>query len=315
MDGVSRPAPATRATGATRPAASTWDVLDQPARDGDRRHAAGGDGPGRDIVAAAAWAAAGVDLAAVTAAADLQTRVDRKYLLTTGDFAALAPALTAHATVLEIGGRRAFAYESVYFDTPDLLTYRQHLQGRRRRYKIRTRTYADAGDCLLEVKCAGARDSTVKHRAPYPAAARGLLTATGRSFVARALAASYGLPAPAGLAPVLTTAYRRVTFADPAAGLRVTCDTDLAVIPTAGAGGGGATPGWTLRAAPDLVIVEVKAAHPGSPAERVLRRHRVRPIGMSKYCAAVAALRAHGWGPPLATNPWHRAARRLRLAP
>jgi len=32
-----------------------------------------------------------------------------------------------------------------YVDTPDLLTYRQHLQGRRRRYKVRTRAYLDSG--------------------------------------------------------------------------------------------------------------------------------------------------------------------------
>lgn len=267
-----------------------------------------------DAVTRAAWTADTVNLAAVTSAAGLQTRVDTKYLMTAGRFAALAPVLTAHAAVLRIAGRRAFAYESMYFDTPDLLTYRQHVQGRRRRYKIRTRAYLDCGDCLLEVKCAGTRESVVKHRTPYPMAARTRLTAAGGAFVDRTLAASYGLAAPPGLAPVLITAYRRVTFADPDAGLRVTCDTDLTVIPAPGAEDGGATrPVWALRAAPDLVIVEVKAARSGSGVERALRGHRVRPISLSKYCVAVAALREHDGGPPLPANPWRRASRRLRL--
>lgn len=255
-------------------------------------------------VADAAWRADAIGLPAVTAAADLQTRVDRKYLLTAGEFAGIAPDLSRHLRALEIGGRRAFGYASVYFDTPDLLTYRQHLQGRRRRYKIRTRAYLDSGDCLLEVKCAGGREETIKHRAEHPMADRDRLTAPGRAFVAAALAGTYGLPVPPGLGPVLTTAYRRTTFADPRAGLRVTCDTELTIT----------APGAPeLRAAPDLVIVEVKAAAAGSPVERALRGHRLRPVTLSKYCVAVAALRAHGWGPPLPANPWHRVTRRLDL--
>lgn len=256
----------------------------------------------RAAVAGAAGRADGVGLAAVTAAADLRTRVDRKYLLTTEEFTRLAPGLYGHLRALEIGGRRAFAYASVYFDTPDLLTYRQHLQGRRRRYKIRTRAYLDSGDCLLEVKCAGGREETIKHRTAHPMAARDRLTAAGRAFVATALAGTYGLPVPPGLRPVLTTAYRRTTFADPDAGLRVTCDTDVTIT----------APGVPeLRAAPDLVIVEVKAASAGSPPERALRRHRLRPVTLSKYCVAIAALRGHGQGPRLPANPWHRVTRRL----
>ena len=105
---------------------------------------------------------------------------------------------------LEIERRRRFAYESVYFDTPDLLTYRQHLQGRRRRYKVRTRAYLDSGDCAFEVKLKGRRDQTVKARLPYPVAARAHLTVDAREFLADQLLTAYGQPAPRLAATGLT---------------------------------------------------------------------------------------------------------------
>ena len=75
----------------------------------------------------------------------LQARIDHTYLVPLERFAELAARLPDTYAVLEIEQLRGLAYESVYFDTPDLLTYRQHLQGRRRRYKVRTRAYLDSG--------------------------------------------------------------------------------------------------------------------------------------------------------------------------
>ena len=81
--------------------------------------------------------------------------------------------------MLEIDGRRSFGYESVYFDTPQLSTYRAHLQRRRQRFKARTRTYTDSGLCMFEVKLTGARGETVKQRVPYPTEHRAELTERG----------------------------------------------------------------------------------------------------------------------------------------
>jgi hypothetical protein len=156
----------------------------------------------------------------------LQARVDRKYLVPVDQFAELVERLPGGWAVLEIERRRGFAYESVYFDTPDLLTYRQHLQGRRRRYKVRTRAYLDSGDCAFEVKHKGPRDQTVKARLPYPVAARAHLTAEAREFLADQLPEAYGQPAPR-LAATAVTAYQRTTLADVGRGTRLTCDVDL----------------------------------------------------------------------------------------
>jgi hypothetical protein len=131
--------------------------------------------------------------------------------------------------VLEIDRRRAFAYESVYFDTSDLLTYRQHLQGRRRRYKVRTRAYLDTADCAFEVKFNGSRDQTIKAQLPYRLTDRARITPRAQAFLARQLDQAHGQPTPQLFARV-TTSYQRTTLVDLERGTRLTCDVDLVCI-------------------------------------------------------------------------------------
>ena len=104
----------------------------------------------------------------LNALAELQTRVDRKYFVPAEVFRRLIAELGGEIQVLDMGGRRTFGYESVYFDTPELSTYRAHVQRRRQRFKARTRTYTDTGLCMFEVKVKGARGETVKQRVPHP---------------------------------------------------------------------------------------------------------------------------------------------------
>ena len=77
--------------------------------------------------------------------AAMQTRVDRKYIVD-ADYAAsiLAELPADEAAVLEIDGQREFAYDSVYFDTPDLVSYKASAIGSRNRFKVRTRSYLDS---------------------------------------------------------------------------------------------------------------------------------------------------------------------------
>src|SRR6195952_4607158 len=100
-----------------------------------------------DSIRDSAWALRPIALDDLVESADLQTRVDRKYFVPAKTFRLLIAELGATFRVLEIDGQRTFDYESVYFDTPDLLTHRAHLQRRRRRFKSRTRTYLDSGLC------------------------------------------------------------------------------------------------------------------------------------------------------------------------
>jgi hypothetical protein len=196
--------------------------------------------------------------------------------------------------VLEIDGRRAFAYESVYFDTSDLLTYRQHLQGRRRRYKVRTRAYLDTAYCAFEVKSNGAREQTIKAQLPYRLTDRALVTPQARAFLARQLENAHGLSAPQ-LSARVTTSNQRTTLVDLERGMRFTCDVDLVC-----------TCGERRALGPaDHVLVETKSVEPHGDADALLRRLGPRPVSISKYCIAVALL-----FPAVRSNPWHRTLHR-----
>jgi hypothetical protein len=234
----------------------------------------------------------GVTLADVLSEAALQTRVDRKYLLTPEQFQEFGRQIAGTFTVLDIDRRRVFHYESVYFDTPALDLYRAHRQGRRRRFKARVRTYLDSGDCMFEVKLKGRRGETVKHRLPYHLDYRAQLSTEAVEFLAKALHEEYGEAVP-HLQPAVTTAYSRVTLVDLANGARLTCDVDLLCSRGEGQARGS-----------DMVLVESKSAGPGGVADTVLRHMGIRPLSISKYCIAVALLHRR-----VAANRWNRTLR------
>jgi hypothetical protein len=246
------------------------------------------------VVAGSVAGLPAVSLAEVIERTALQVRTDRKYLVPVDRVAELTARLADTHAVLAIDRLRGFAYQSVYFDTPDLLSYRQHLQGRRRRYKVRTRSYLDSGDCTLEVKFKGRRDQTVKARLPYPVGDRARLTPQAHAFLTDQLGAAYGLPVPQ-LGPVLTTSYQRTTLIDLGQGTRLTCDIDLAF-----AGHGNTATGPSHH-----VLVETKGHGPPAQADIALRSLGLRPIQLSKYCLAVALLH-----PAIRANPWHRTLQR-----
>jgi VTC domain len=246
---------------------------------------------GRAAVLEAASRLRPMSLDAVTSAAGLQTRVDRKYLVPASVFELLVDSLADRMMVLEIGGSRLFRYESVYFDTPELMAYRQHAHGRRRRAKVRTRTYLDSGDCLLETKAVGAHGETIKTRYPHRVEARHQLDARARELVARQLGT---LLVTDDLAAVVTTAYRRATLVDPTGGSRITCDVDLEF-----RGPGGSRPGPC-----DMVLIESKALGAATQADRALYRLGQRPVSLSKYCVGMAML-----DPSLPANKWNRELR------
>jgi hypothetical protein len=234
----------------------------------------------------------GVELGEVLAEAALQTRVDRKYLLTPDQFEDLARRIGRTFRVLDIGGRRVFGYESVYFDTGALDLFRAHRQGRRRRYKARVRTYLDSGACMFEVKLKGRRGETVKHRLPYRLEDRARLNTEATEFLGRLLSQEYGEALP-DLEPAVTTSYSRVTLVDLEAGARLTCDVDLVC-----------SRGTRRAQGSDMILVESKCHSDGSVADAALREMGVRSISISKYCVAVALLHR-----TMAANRWNKTLR------
>lgn len=237
--------------------------------------------------------------------AALQTRRDRKYVLTPGELDDLLAALPP-ARVLEIDGSRSFAYDSTYFDTPDLHAYRLSATRRRRRFKVRTRTYVDSGSCFVEVKTRAGRGTTVKERQPHDDADH---LGVSRTFVSARLADAGAPPVPV-LTPTLRSRYHRTTLLLDDA--RVTLDTGL-VWDLLTPDGTDPEAGQTVRRSAtigDRVVVETKTAAGSGPSsvDRLLWRAGHRPDRISKYATGLAVLL-----PGLPDAPWRRLVRR-RLA-
>lgn len=227
--------------------------------------------------------------------AGLQTRVDTKFIVYPAVLEALIGSAGDDLRVLEIAGLRQFRYDSTYFDTEARRTYRDHVQGRRRRFKARTRHYVDTGTCMFEVKLEGTAGSTEKLRVPHPVAHAGTLTPDAGAHLTAVLARA-GIPSAERLVPALRTTYRRTTLAHVGREVRVTVDADLTCSSDTG----------STRALQDRVLLEVKTPTSHDPVLRTLQRMGVRPVSVSKYCAGVALLHPdvprHRWAAVLRTH-------------
>lgn len=210
------------------------------------------------------------------------TRVDRKYLVDRRVAEAFLTRLPDSFRVLTIDGRAATSYSSVYFDTPCLDACRDHVQRRRRRWKVRSRLYVEDQLCRFEVKTRDGRGITEKAIAVSRPDRHGSLGPEEAAFVTRALDVR-GLDIEvASLVPSMRVDYQRLTLADTAASLRVTLDRGVECVL-----GDGRV--WVDE---DWVLVETKGGLRPSAADSLLGSLGARPRSFSKYVSAASLLRA-----------------------
>ena len=227
--------------------------------------------------------------------AELTTRRDRKYLVPVDRVADLVEQLRPHVRVLDIDGRRSFAYDTHYFDSPALASYLDTARRRPFRYKIRTRHYVDSDLQWFEVKQRSRRGITVKQRwafddGPHAFGAREL------AIVADTLGPDVAV---ADLDEQLVTRFARTTaLIDDEARMTIDLGVHFAT-PTADRS-------RSLRHA----IVETKTTGRPCVADRLLWRMRIRPAKVSKYGTGLASLR-----PDLPANRWHRLLRSDAFTP
>jgi hypothetical protein len=237
----------------------------------------------------------GATLAEVDAAAALQYRVDRKYLVPITTAARLVASLADTHRVLDLEGRRTTNYRSTYFDTPGLSAWRAHAQGRRHRWKVRTRLYTEDGLCRVEVKTKDGRGATVKHALSIDASTYGRLDRTASDFVDDVLDRCGNTSVTAAdLLAAGEVRYHRAALADLAGGTRVTLDALLECrrddrVATLDHG---------------HVLIETKGGPRPAPADRQLLGLGARPVSLSKYVVGLSLL-----VPGLPDNDVRRLAR------
>jgi hypothetical protein len=234
-----------------------------------------------------------VALGELDARVALQRRVDQKYLLPWERFAELAIELRDSHEALEIDGLRMFSYSSVYFDTPDLLCFRDHVEGRQPRFKVRTRRYHESDACSFEVKVKLEDEETVKENLEYDPADHGRITPEARRFLDEVIQRNTGRAAPDDLEPALTTRFRRGTLGARDGTDRITIDFELRLE---------RPDGDAICLGPDHVVVETKSEAGEGRCDRLLQRAGMAPISPSKYRLGIGAMAATDPEPPLGAD-------------
>ncbi len=222
-----------------------------------------------------------VGLAEVLDRAEQLERVDRKYLVSRDVAATFLRDLPRDFRVLGIDGRSSTSYTSIYFDTPQLDACRDHVQRRRRRWKVRSRLYVEDGLCRIEVKTKDGRGVTLKAVAPSDPARHGRLDGAEAEFVAGVLAGRGVDVDIEELQPSMEVDYRRVTLADTEHGMRVTLDWGVDC----------RLDGGRVWVDDNWVLIETKGGLRPSAADRVLTSAGARPRSFSKYVSAASLLR------------------------
>ncbi|WP_240470946.1 polyphosphate polymerase domain-containing protein [Schaalia suimastitidis] len=251
-----------------------------------------------------------ISLNDMVAQAEMLTRVDRKYALPSAELPEIMSHLDLRTRILEIDGALEQRYRSVYFDTADLDSFHDTAHPRRRRFKVRMRSYVDSELSFLEVKTRGPRGRTVKERTVIDCAEveAGYLSRTRRNWVEEHLE-----PLGCGrlaweLAPVLNGGYHRTTLLMPNGAGRATVDTGLwweLAGPLAEAGQRSRYEAPVRLVRDDLVVIETKSGSTPSALDHLLWKYGHRPRRISKYATAMAAL-----VPTLSTNRWTQTLRR-----
>lgn len=239
-----------------------------------------------------------IDLPSLQQQASLQTRRDRKYLVPQQQVQRILADLPESTQVLTISQTQSFLYHSTYFDTPALNSFHAAAHNRRRRFKVRTRSYP-SGQVWLEVKTRGMRGITIKDRFPHRGPAHRLsadsLTQISATLDTAGISLNINL-----LAPALHTRYRRTTVLLPD-GVRATIDTDL----------NWCRPEGLLHTAGSVSVIETKSdpRSAGSLVDAAMRSEGYRPVRLSKYGVGMVLST-----PALRGNRWHRVLTHIRDA-
>lgn len=204
----------------------------------------------------------------------LQHRMDTKYMFGEAMLLPVLMELLPDYRILEVNGRRASHYRSLYFDTPGRRDFLDHHNGRSFRSKVRFREYVGSGSCFLEVKRKNGRGGTEKVRIAVPGIPA-TLDPGHQAFIAGATGRD------GALEPVMWNDFMRVTLVHRVRQERLTIDRDLRF----------STPDGE-RTLHGLCVAELKEgkADRNSPFARAMRSRRIPPSGMSKYCVGLLLL-------------------------
>ena len=205
----------------------------------------------------------------------LQDRVDTKFMFRENLLDMILKGMEKDYRILEVANHRYSNYETLYFDTDDFSLYRQHHNGKLNRFKFRSRKYVESDLHFFEVKFKSNRGRTVKERIKQSEIIKEL-EGQPKEFLIETSGHD-----PANYKAQIWVNYRRHTFVSKTTQERLTIDTNLTFIDEK-----------NRKTYDKLVIAEVKqgSARDKSPFIALMKKNRVRPKSISKYCLGVISL-------------------------
>ncbi len=216
--------------------------------------------------------------------AQMLSRIDNKYVVNFEQFSSFLKTIENEYAVLEIKGRRQFSYDSCYYDD-NFGCYFEHHQGRRQRFKVRTREYVDGGGLkFFEVKLKGLRGKTEKHRIKSDFVVTPKIEGEYLSMLREVYTKQYKKQMTFELRPALKVGYKRCTLVALRGGERVTVDYQISF----------ADPQdltKTARVGDGFIIIETKSGDGKGIADCALKRLKIKQATKcSKYCIGVSLI-------------------------
>ncbi len=205
----------------------------------------------------------------------LLERRDTKFVFHREQLARVMENLSKEYSILEDAQTRLFPYHTVYFDTVDFLLYKSHHNGKRNRYKIRSREYLATGTFFDEIKFKSNKGCTRKSRQK-----RSSLSTVIDTDFAHLISRNSPIE-PTALQAVLQSNFKRMTLVNREFTERLTIDLGLYFVAHG-----------EKCSYEDIVIVELKQdiKKKDSCASRIFKDNQIYSVTNSKYCLGIQSM-------------------------
>ncbi len=208
----------------------------------------------------------------------LLDRKDTKYVFNQFQLPSILEQLIPFYKILEIDNERVFIYDTIYFDTHDFQFYKQHHNGNKKRYKIRSRTYQNTGQSFFEIKVKNNKNRTIKKRQLLDEAIIDI-GEKEQKFISDIIGTKDDK-----YIQKLKLKFFRITLVDNDSKERLTIDTNLIIKNS-----------QNNTKFSKLVIAEIKQNkfNPKSNFIRILQNHKIQDMRFSKYCMGILHINEH----------------------
>lgn len=216
-------------------------------------------------------------------------RFDTKYILDEKKIISTLNNLSREWHVLNVGNKIQINYKTLYFDTCDFKLFKDHKQGKRKRFKIRIRFY-ETGEIYLELKLKTNLEETLKFRWKCPTPpSENVIESQFKEVLSEKLNEYLYHFDLASLEYKLSTEFTRTTLFNFATKEKLTIDKNFMVD----------NRDITLPISRKMLILEIKSSKPFNSLNSTLNSLNIRSVSLSKYGAGAPELFSY-----LGRNPW-----------